>query len=490
MTKDVLVDATLGVIRIAVLEDGELAEFHMEGPEDECPLGNIYRGKVERVLPGMQSAFIDIGLPKNAFLQMGDVMPGMYASSRTSKDSTAKPPAIEEVLKAGQELTVQVIKDMPGKKGPRVTTRISLPGRFAVLLPGQHVTGVSRRVEDDSERSRLKELAAMLRPEGSGIIFRTAAAYVPDEVLKEEIDDLVRKWDEISKKQEKGPVPRCLFSEPDFVSRVIREHMTADLNRIIVNDRELWHKILQFLESVPAAHRPKAEYFDREYDMFEYYHVESALNSALSRKVLLKSGGFLVFDITEALTVIDVNSGRYVGRESLEDTALKVNMEAAAMIARQIRLRNISGIIVIDFIDMNEESHREEVLSVLREAVKRDRTQTVVVGMTGLGLVEMTRKKVRQPLAGYMTVPCRFCGGAGRIVSPETVALKLIKRILGYIPHARSGHLEVTVHPEVYKVLKAKMAAINDRNRTCGVRLELVTSDDVPYGDMRLREMQ
>lgn len=483
MAKDLLLDTAFGDIRIAVLEDGELAEFHVEKPDNGSPLGNIYRGKVERVLPGMQSAFIDIGLSRNAFLHIKDLLSEGYRAAG------AGTPAIEDLLKAGQELTVQVIKDMSGQKGPRVTTRISLPGHFAVLLPGRDTVDVSKRVKDDRERERLMELASGLKPEGAGILFRTAAAYVPENLLREEVRDLAGKWESILQQQSKGPVPRCLYSEPDFVIRLIREHLGSGLDRIIVNDRELWQRINQLADSVSSLRRLRVEYFEKGYDMFEYYHVESAISRALSRKVMLKSGGYLIFDTTEALTVIDVNSGKYVGRESLEETALKINKEAAEMIARQIRIRDIGGIIIIDFIDMKEEPHRQEVVAALREAVKRDRTQTVVVGMTNLGLVEMTRKKVRQPLASYMTAKCRSCGGTGRILSPETAAARAEKRIIGYMPHCRTGHLEVQVHPEIYRVLVEKRKEALDK--ACGIygcSLELLPSPDVHYEDVRLAE--
>jgi ribonuclease G len=489
MTKEALMDAGMGEVRLAVLEDGELAEFYIEKRDDESILGNIYRGRVERVLPGMQSAFIDIGLSKNAFLYIKDLLPEGHKNKRAQK--AGEPPRIQDLLKAGQELTVQVVKEMSGHKGPRVTTLISLPGRFSVLLPGRNTAGISKRMDDSEERKRLKELANSLKPEGAGLIIRTAAKHVPIEWLRDEIDALLKKWDMILEQQSKGVVPRCLYREPDFVIHMIREHLSPDLNRFIVNDRDVWKQIIGFLDSTSPGSKPKVEYFDKDYDMFEYYHVESALNQALVRKVFLKSGGYIVFDTTEALTVIDVNSGKYVGRTSLEKTALKINKEAAEMIARQIRVRDISGIIIIDFIDMKDECHREEVVAVLKEAVKQDRTQTVVVGMTGLGLVEMTRKKIRQPLASYMTVDCRCCGGSGRHLSPEVVARRVEKRIMGYISQNRAGFLEILVHPDVHRVLSGHEKKNLERiGEIYSCSIQITPSTDVGYGDIRIKGVE
>lgn len=484
MTKDVLMDAGMGEIRLAVMEDGELVEFYMEEREKESMLGNIYRGRVERVVPGMQAAFIDIGLSRNAFLYVRDLLPKGHQNTHSGKN-----PPIEHLLKAGQELTVQVVKEMSGQKGPRVTTRITLPGRFTVLLPNQDGARISKRLEDSEERKRLKELAQALKPEGAGLIIRTAAQHVPVEWLRDEIESLMRKWNRIFQQQSGGSVPRCLYSERDFVSHMIREHLTPDLNRFIVNDRDIWEQINRILDADAPGFRPRVEYFDKDYDLFDYYQVESAISQALSRKVYLKSGGYVVFDRTEALTVIDVNSGKYIGRTSLEDTALRINTEAVETIARQIRLRDIGGIIIIDFIDMQDKAHWEEVVARLKDAVKRDRTQTVVVGMTGLGLVEMTRKKVRQPLAGYMTVDCRCCGGTGRQLSPVVVAKRVERRIARYLMSNHPDSLEILVHPDIHKVLEGQEKGRLERlAEQYACRLRIAPSSDVAYGDMRMHE--
>lgn len=402
MVKDILIYSKDGRYCIAVLEDGELAELHVENDNRKSIAGSIYRGRVERVIPGMQAAFVDIGLKQNAYLNVNDVF---YDDTDLSGDIGAgkiSRPDISDLLRLGNEITVQVIKDAIGAKGPRVTANISLPGRYAVLLPGSDTYGVSKKIEDMEVRKRLKETAAALKPENCGIILRTAARDAEPEQVSEDIRNLLDTWEKIKQAEGKGRVPRLLYSGTGEFDKTLGEHLAPGISRIIVNDMDMYER----LTSVPIAgiipQGAKVELYTRDYDMFAYYNVQSAVKEALSRKVWLKSGGYLVFDYTEALTVIDVNSGKYTGKKDFEETAFSINMEAAEAIARQVRLRNLSGIIIIDFIDMKHKEHREQVVRALKNHVKPDRIKTVVLGMTQLGLVEMTRKKVKNPL--HMTV--------------------------------------------------------------------------------------
>lgn len=402
MVKDILIYSKDGRYCIAVLEDGELAELHVENDNRKSIAGSIYRGRVERVIPGMQAAFVDIGLEQNAYLNVNDVF---YDDTDLSGDIGAgkiSRPDISDLLRQGNEITVQVIKDAIGAKGPRVTANISLPGRYAVLLPGSDTYGVSKKIEDMEVRKRLKETAAALKPENCGIILRTAARDAEPEQVSEDIRNLLDTWERIKQAEGKGRVPRLLYSGTGEFDKTLGEHLAPGISRIIVNDMDMYER----LTSVPIAgiipQGAKVELYTRDYDMFAYYNVQSAVKEALSRKVWLKSGGYLVFDYTEALTVIDVNSGKYTGKKDFEETAFSINMEAAEAIARQVRLRNLSGIIIIDFIDMKHKEHREQVVRALKNHVKPDRIKTVVLGMTQLGLVEMTRKKVKNPL--HMTV--------------------------------------------------------------------------------------
>ena len=405
MIKDVLIDIKSDeyrgdVYRLAIFEDGELAEIHIEKNDGKSLVGSIYRGKVERVLPGMQSAFVDIGLDKNAFLSVKDLLP---RDCDYLNDTQETFPDISGLLRQGNEISVQVIKDASGEKGPRVTTNISIPGRYAVLMPGSNVCGISKKIEDREERIRLKDIAAESRPENCGLILRTAAQDADASQISEDIENLLTIWSNIMQAEEKGRVPRLLYSGSGNLGQAVREHLTPGINKFIVNDKKIYEKISSVIEHEAPHLRAKVELYSRDYDMFEYYHVQSAIKEALSIKVWLKSGAYLVFDYTEALTVIDVNSGKYVGKKDLEDTAYSINVEAAKTIARQIRLRNLSGIIIIDFIDMKQSEHRDQVVQALRNYVKNDRIKTTVLGMTRLGLVEMTRKKVKNPLSDFVT---------------------------------------------------------------------------------------
>lgn len=398
MVKDILIYSKDGRYCIAVLEDNELSELHIENNDGKSIAGSIYRGRVERVLPGMQAAFVDIGLGQNAYLNVNDAV---HDDPDLLDDTGAKKPAIPDIsnlLRQGSEITVQVIKDAIGVKGPRVTANISIPGRYAVLLPGSETFGVSKKIDDIEVRKRLKETAAGLKPENCGLILRTAALDADPVQISEDIRNLVDIWERIKKAEERGRVPRLLYSGTGEFDKTLGEHLAPGISRIIVNDMDMYER----LTSVPIAgiipQGAKVELYTRDYDMFAYYNVQSAVKEALSRKVWLKSGGYLVFDYTEALTVIDVNSGKYTGKKDFEETAFSINMEAAEAIARQVRLRNLSGIIIIDFIDMKHKEHREQVVRALKNHVKPDRIKTVVLGMTQLGLVEMTRKKVKNPL--------------------------------------------------------------------------------------------
>lgn len=415
MIKEILVDIKPDQTRVAILEDGELAEIYMDSPGQKKLIGNIYRGKVERVLPGMQCAFVDIGLEKNAFLYAGDIFTGLHQDLDESSQSHREPDEkIENLIRQGQEITVQVKKEAIENKGPRVTTHITLPGRNTVLCPFAPGVGVSKKIQEKEERERLKGIAEKICPAGMGLIIRTAAQGIDPSELEDDILLLRKLWEKVSRKEAKGAVPRCLYSEPDLVQKLARDLLNAGVQRFVVNDRNEYEGLLELMEDISPNMKMKVEYYCGEYELFDFYHVESAIQKALARKVWLKCGGYVVFDKTEALTVVDVNTGKFTGRNDQEETILFTNLEATIAIARQIRLRDISGIILIDFIDMQENGHKEQVLSSLREAVKQDGTKTVVLGMTRLGLVEITRKKERNNLQQTLTEPCPACGGTGR----------------------------------------------------------------------------
>lgn len=488
MVKDVLVDVGISEVRLAVLENGDAVEIYYEKNSKQNLIGNIYRGKVERVLSGMQSAFVDIGLEKNAFLYVKDVVPISYSDDGDIMISENGMPDISELLSMGQEISVQVIKEATGGKGARVTTRLSIPGRYSVLIPHGGVIGISKKIEDIEERKRLKHIAMLIKPENAGVIMRTAAENVSREQLIEDIQGLASIFQGISKKEQKGNVPRLMHAEPGIIDHAVREHLKADTHRFLLNDRAEYEKVLAHLDVVAPGLKMKVEYFSKGYDMFEYYHVESALMEALSRKVWLKSGAYIVFDYTEAMTVIDVNSGKCVGKIDLEETALKINLEAVRTIARQIRLRDLSGIIIADFIDMQKKEHRDKVVHALREAVKDDKTPTSVVGMTGLGLIEITRKKIRQPLYKSFTVDCRACKGAGYRISPITIARRIEKRIAAHMADACSGYVEAYVHPEILKILEGSEGENIEKLKSLyKCNLKLIASNDTDYEEVNAK---
>ncbi|NJD02526.1 MAG: Rne/Rng family ribonuclease [Ruminiclostridium sp.] len=490
MINEIIVDAGISGTRVALLEDKELVEVYIERPFNERMVGNIYRGKVSSVLPGMQAAFIDIGCERNAFLYVGDVVSQKeYAEEDDDIYQDVKCCNIDEILRPGQEITVQVIKEPVGSKGPRVTTHITLPGRHLVLLPNAEYTGVSRRIENENERNKLKKIAGKLKPKGMGLIVRTASEGKDEDDFTHDLSFLLKLWESIKQKEHNGAIPRCMHKDINLVYRAARDFFTWDIDKFVINDRVQYAKVLELVEMLSPALKYRVEYFGMDYDLFEYYQIESKIKKALARKIWLKCGGYLVIDRTEALTVIDVNTGKYVGGSNLEDTVLKTNMEAAGEIAKQLRLRDIGGIIIIDFIDMNEHSHQQMVLDNLRHLLKRDRTKTTVVGMTGLGLIEMTRKKVRQELSTVLMTDCSHCDGTGKVLSPEAIARNAEKEISRYFGQTAADAIQVEVHPSVAAVLCGERDGFTKMGDACGKKISIKPSVDVRYDEIKIREI-
>lgn len=417
MINEMIVDVDSEEIRVGILEDKELVEIHIERTSQQGLVGNIYRGKVSTVLPGMQAAFIDIGYEKNAFLYVGDAIQQKEFSDDEIDYRDYAEYNISDILKVGQEITVQVIKEPVGTKGPRVSTHITLPGRNLVLLPNADYIGISRRIESETERQKLKKIAEKLKPDNMGLIVRTASEGKEESDFVEDVSFLTKLWDKIKKTESSGAVPRCIHKDINLIYRSVRDLFTASVDKFIINDEKEYLKVLELVEMISPVLKKRVELFSKEYKIFDYYQIETKIERALSRKVWLKSGGYIIIDRTEALTVIDVNTGKFVGGNNLEDTVLKTNIEATKEIAKQLRLRDIGGIVIIDFIDMNNNEHQQMVLDSLRQSLKNDRTKTIVLGMTALGLVEMTRKKIRQELSSVMNSNCPCCEGSGKILA-------------------------------------------------------------------------
>jgi ribonuclease E len=405
--------------QIALLEGRTLVEHYISRQSDDDTQidGNIYRGRVQNVLPGMEAAFVDIGTPKNAVLYHGDVR----WDAEDEEGGPAKgQPRIEQMLKPGQTVLCQVTKNPIGAKGARLTQEVSLPGRFVVLVPNSSAYGISKRL-DDSERKRLRKIVDAVRPEGHGLIVRTAAAGASAEELQNDVELLIDRWQTIAAEALKGQGPKLLYREPAATVRVIREELNREYRAVMIDDRALFEEVRAYVGAVNPELVDRVEYYDRETEslpIFERFHVHEQLHKALDRKVYLPSGGSLVIDRTEALTVIDVNTGKNVGTTNLEETVYRNNLEAAEEVARQLRLRDIGGIIVIDFIDMEIRENRDKVGSALRSALARDKTRTQVFDISELGLVEMTRKRVSEGLIESVSSTCEVCAGRGIVFVP------------------------------------------------------------------------
>jgi len=448
MDKKIIVNCDNRATRVALLEKGKLVEMDIERPLQHRVVGNLYKGIVANVLPGMQAAFVDIGLEKNAFLYVDDIF--------TDWDDESPPPArgsIEKLLKAGEEIMVQVIKEPYGSKGARVTGQITIPGRYLVLVPGADYIGVSRRIESQAERDRLRREVEKLKPADLGLIVRTVAEGVESKVMEQDLQFLVQLWNRISSRFEQKAAPAILYQDLSLTCRIARDLFVEEFSSFLIDNEHEYDKVREIVEYISPHLVPKVKYYKEKEPIFERYGVDVELEKALARQVWLKSGGYLVFDEAEALTVVDVNTGRYIGRRNLADTILKTNLEAAEEIARQVRLRDIGGIIIVDFIDMSIEEHRRKVIDKLNSAIKNDRTKTYVLGLTNLGLVEMTRKKVRQDLSEYLQQPCPYCGGSGRVLTPLVVSTRIETELKEELKKERSKAVLVEMHHEVAAII-------------------------------------
>ncbi len=443
MKKELVIDVSEIEVRAALLEEGKVVEFFFERSIDLHIAGNIFKGIVENVLPGIQSAFVNIGLDKNAFLFAGDML----------LEDKEKPRRIEELLHPGQELVVQVTKEPMGTKGARVSTKITLPGRYVVLMPGIDFIGVSHRVSSSSERERLRKIAESCRPQGMGIILRTVAEGRSKKEIEEDIQTVVRLWKRILEKAEIVAAPAVLYEEASLVFTLIRDLFDEEMERVWINSFLAYQKMRDFIESLMPGFGERVRFFESRENIFEHFGIEKELARALSRKVWLKSGGYLVFDRTEAMTVVDVNTGKFVGKKDLQETVLKTNLEAAEEIARQVRLRDIGGIILIDFIDMNKKEHRKQVIKTLENSLLKDRTRCSVIDMSDLGLVEMTRKRVKKGLDYFLQEPCSNCKGEGKVLSLETIAVGFLRKLEEICRNSSAEFVGATVGSELKQYL-------------------------------------
>jgi len=470
MSEEILVNVTPRETRVAVIENGMLQELHIERGWRRGVVGNIYKGKVQRVMPGMQAAFVEVGLERAAFLHANDIVrssPDAVVDGEEAALPTPPPAPIMDLLRDGQDIVVQVVKDPIGSKGARLTTQISIPSRYLVLLPQSKVIGVSARIEDEVERHRLKQAVTELAGlhGGHGYIIRTNAEGQPVEALAEDIAYLSRVWNVVERRGRESPSCSVLYEDLSLPLRAVRDLIRKDVEKVKVDSKETHERLQAFVAKYMPVHPVRIELYSGERPIFDLYGVEDEIGRALDKQVPLKSGGYLVIDQTEAMTTVDVNTGSFLGQRNLEETVFRTNLEAAQAVARQLRLRNLGGIIIIDFIDMDDPEHRRQVLRTLEKSLAKDHAKTTVYEFSPLGLVEMTRKRTVESLARQLSEPCPECSGRGSIKTTETVTYEIFREITRAVRQFEAARLLVIASPKV-------VARITDEESTAVAELE------------------
>jgi ribonuclease G len=507
--REILVNASARETRVAILEDDLLVELMVDRPDAARMVGDVYKGRVEAVLPGIQAAFVDIGTEKAAFLHVSDVA---VEEDGDDDDDAPEPdegadksaasnggggggggrrrdyPAIQDVLKKGQDLVVQVSKEPISTKGPRVTAQISLPGRFLVYMPGSSHVGVSRKIEDREERARLRALAREVLPEKSGgVIVRTVSEDLTRETFERELKSLMSTWQQIQKKARRARAPAPVHREAKLTAGIIRDLFSQKVDSLTVDSKNVFDEIVAYLEQVDPTLVQRVHLYSDAKPLFDAYDLEREIRDAFQRRVNLASGGYIIVEPTEALVSIDVNTGRYTGKKDPEKTILKTNVDAAKEIARQLRLRDIGGIIVCDFIDMESKANRDKVLQELRQHLSRDRARTKAFQVSELGLIEMTRQRVRPSLYHTQTAPCPTCGGSGRLFTPETVVRRIERSIRRAAADGKERQVTVRVHPEVALfVIEQEPKFLKDLEKSLKLTLSLRDDPLLQQDEIRL----
>jgi ribonuclease G len=506
MKREILINAGPRETRVAILEDERLVELLVDRPDNRRMVGDIYLGRVEAVLPGIQAAFVDIGTEKSAFLHASDLVRETADEAAEEEDEedeqpdqppngrrnggqgganagdssgggrrSRKAPPIQEALKRGQEIMVQISKEPISTKGPRVTAQISLAGRFLVYIPDSSRVGVSRKIGAGAERQRLKEQVAAILPEKSGgVIVRTVSEDVTPEALRRDLDLLMAQWKKIKRKAQFTRAPALLHRETGLTSGLVRDLFSAKVDSLTIDSRPVFNEVVEYLKTVAPDLIPRVRVYEEHTPLFDKAGVEAEIRDAFKRRCDLPSGGYLIIEPTEALVSIDVNSGRYTGRKDPEKTVLKTNLEAAAEVARQLRLRDVGGIIVCDFIDMETRQSRDRVLQELRTHLGRDRARTKAFAVSDLGLIEMTRQRVRQSHYQSMTEPCPTCEGTGRVFTPETIIRRMERSVRRMVVEGRRDNLLVKLHPDVAMyVLEEERELVQKLQKAASFSLEL-----------------
>jgi ribonuclease G len=512
MKREIIVNASMTQTRVAILEDGNLVELMIDDVKTRSVAGNIYKGRVLKILPGMQATFVDIGLSKDAFLYVRDIFEDVEeyeqllslgetdgsATAESPEDLRPVPPpsgkrrphpSIEELIQEGQEILVQVAREPLGTKGARITSHITLPGRFLVYMPMESHIGVSRKIENEGERQRLRHIVEELNQKNEGVIVRTAGVGKSRAELQADLEFLRSLWQKIREKAEGLKGPALVQKDLDLVFRLFRDLFTRDVARLVVDSPSEYERCLEFTESLFPDLRPLLFLYTEDEPIFKSFGVEKEIEKALRPKVWLKSGGYIVIEETEALVSIDVNTGKYVGKHDFEETVFRTNLEAAGEIARQVRLRDLGGIIIIDFIDMARQEHRDKVVIELKEGLKPDRSPTNVSLLSELGLVEMTRKRVKQGLIRSISQACPACGGTGAVRALPSIAHQILREVEWQLYRRKPPQLRIRAHPDVTAWLKAEEAEVIEAlQEQYGGEVALAAEESWPLAKYQLQE--
>ena len=483
MSEEILINVTPRETRVALVENGMLQELHIERASRRGVVGNVYKGRVQRVMPGMQAAFVEIGLERAAFLHASDILrlpqEPAAADSDEAPAAAMPPPAIGTLVHEGQEIVVQVVKDPIGSKGARLTTQISIPSRYLVLLPYSRVIGVSARIEDEAERARLKAImAGLVAGSGMGCIVRTNAEGQLEQALAEDVAYLQRAWKIIRDASAGTPVGKPVYDDLSLPLRAMRDLMSTEVDKVRVDSRETFERLQAFARQFMPDLADRVEHYSGARPVFDLYGVEDEIQRAMLKDVPLKSGGHLVVDQTEAMTTVDVNTGSFLGQRNLEETVYRTNLEAAQAVARQLRLRNLGGIIIIDFIDMTDEEHKRQVLRTLEKGLARDHAKTAVHDFSPLGLVEMTRKRTTDSLERQLCEPCHECGGRGSIKTCETIVYEIFREITRAVRQFEASQLLVIAAPVVVnKITDEESASVAELEEFLGKSIRFQADD-------------
>jgi len=500
MQREIFINIAQHEKRVAILENKRIEEFYVERPDYVNLVGNIYKGKVESVLPGMGAAFVSLGLEKNGFLYVADVVAGMSsyeklieegADEEIEKMEKQKPlPSITELLKKGDEVVVQVVKEPIGTKGARLTTHISIPGRFLVLMPFDNHIGLSKRIESRQERDRIRKIMEELKlPKDMGFIVRTAAIGASQKDFFRESRYLLNLWQQIKAKAKRARAPQPIHQEYDLVLRVARDIFTTDVAKFEIDSRNDFKRVSRFLRVLAPHLRPRLKLHVDKVPLFEKFEIEKQVSKIYDRIVQLKSGGYLIFDQTESLVAIDVNSGKFVGKRNLEDTAFKTNIEAAEEVPRQLKLRDLGGIIIIDFIDMEFADHRRTIFKTLEKHLENDKAKTKILNISSIGLVEMTRQRMRKSIEGKSYQKCPYCNGRGIVKSVSTVSLELMRKLEHTLAQTRSRDVFVSMHPEVaYFVSAPERNMIKPLERRFRKNIRVIEDPNLHIEDIKIEQ--